>query len=196
MSCLYKNSKIKIENGLILLTGTRLHIYSLIWILLLSIIGLSVFLAIVNRESCRWLCHQIVSINRGVPQGTVLWPILLSIMRNNIRPVYPEPNLLLKYADNLTLSVPVSAHQDHSLNWGYRKSIQHWVVRNHIKLNLTETWEVIVHGRISKPLPPLVGYRTEELVIERKSWFKIAWHNFSGESIGLGSSCWQFVTQS
>lgn len=82
---------------------------------MLSIIGLSVFLAIVNRESCGRLCHRIVSINRGVPQGTVLGPILLSIMRNNIRPVYPEPNLLLKYADNLTLSVPVSAHQDHSL---------------------------------------------------------------------------------
>lgn len=58
---------------------------------------------------------EFVSTNRGVSQGTALRPILLSIMRNNIRPVYLEPNLLLKYADNLTLSVPVSAHQDRSL---------------------------------------------------------------------------------
>ena len=93
---------------------------------------------------------EFVSINRGVPQG----PILFSIMVNDVRPVYPERNLLLKYADDLTLSIPVSAHQDHSLIEA--NSIQHWAVRNRMKLNLTKTWEMVVHGRISKPLPPLV----------------------------------------
>ena len=66
----------------------------------------------------------------------------------------PGANLLLKYADDLTLSVPVSAHQDHSFI--EVNSIQHWAVRNRMKLNLTKTWEMVVHGRISKPLPPLV----------------------------------------
>ena len=108
---------------------------------------------------------EFVSINRGVAQGTVLGPILFSIMVNDIRPVYPECNLLLKYADGLTLSIPVSAHQDHSLI--EVNSIQHWAVRNRMKLNLTKTREMVVHGRISKPLPPLVQG------IERKSWLKL-----------------------
>ena len=108
---------------------------------------------------------EFTSINREIPRGTVLWPILFSIMVNDIRPVYPERNLLLKYADDLTLRVPVSAHQDHSFI--EVNSIQHWAVRNRLKLNLTKTWEMVVHGRISKPLPPLVQG------IERKSWFKL-----------------------
>lgn len=68
-------------------------------------------------------------------------------------------------ADDLTLSVPVSAHQDHSLI--EVNSIQHWAVRNRMKLNLTKTWEMVVHGRISKQLPPLVQG------IERKSWLRL-----------------------
>ena len=106
-----------------------------------------------------------VSINREVSQGIVLGPILFSIEVNDMRPVYPECNLLLKYTDDLTLSEPVSARQDYSLI--EVNSIQHWAASNRMKLNLTKNWEMTVHGRISKPLPPLVQG------IERKSWLKL-----------------------
>ena len=100
---------------------------------------------------------EFVSSNRGVRQGTFLGTILFSIMVNDMRPGYPERNLLLKYTCVRT--------QDHSLI--EVNSIQHWAVRNRMKLNLTKTWEMVVHGRISKPLPPLVQG------IEQKSWLKL-----------------------
>ena len=46
-----------------------------------------------------------VDINRGVPQGTILGPVLCSIIVNDIKPV-DKNNELLKFADHMTLEVP------------------------------------------------------------------------------------------
>jgi len=50
---------------------------------------------------------KFVDINRGVPQVTVLGPDLFSIMVNDIIAVNPNKNLLLKYTDDIALSVPI-----------------------------------------------------------------------------------------
>ena len=48
---------------------------------------------------------EYLNINRGVPQGTVLWPVLFSIMVNDIKSVDPM-NQLVKFVDDITLGIP------------------------------------------------------------------------------------------
>ena len=52
------------------------------------------------------LTTESVSINRGVPQGTVLGQFLFSIMVNGIAAVNPKKTLFIKFADDITLSTP------------------------------------------------------------------------------------------
>ena len=51
-----------------------------------------------------------ISINRGVPQGTVLGLVLFSIFVNNIKAVNTDKNLLVKFADDITVSLPIEAN--------------------------------------------------------------------------------------
>ena len=49
---------------------------------------------------------SLLSINKDVPQGTILGPILFSVMLD-IKPVYNNQSILVAFADDLTLSVLV-----------------------------------------------------------------------------------------
>ena len=53
-------------------------------------------------------------ITRGVPQGTVLGTYLFSMMVNDIKTVSPSTSIIIKFADDLTLSV---------LNWSMQTPI-------------------------------------------------------------------------
>ena len=53
------------------------------------------------------LTTRFVGIDRGVPQGTVVEPVLFSIMVNDSNVVHPDTNLLIKFVDDITLNVPI-----------------------------------------------------------------------------------------
>ncbi len=49
---------------------------------------------------------EYLNINRGVPQGTVLGPVLFSIMINDMIKTVDPINQLIRFADDMTLEVP------------------------------------------------------------------------------------------
>ena len=82
-----------------------------------------------------------LDINRGVPQGTVLGPVLFSLMVNDIRLVHPENNSIAKYADDITIIVPVKTNSDTALV--EIRNIESWATKK-MSLNFSKTCEMLI----------------------------------------------------
>lgn len=50
---------------------------------------------------------EYLPVNKRVPQGTILDPITFLVMVYDIQALHPSQNALVKYADDLSLSIPV-----------------------------------------------------------------------------------------
>lgn len=122
---------------------------------------------------CGGRTAEYLSINRGVPQGTVLGPILFSLMVNDISLVNPDSNLMVKFADDITIICPVykcidTAHLEVD-------NLGSWAELNRMLLNLTKTWEMLSHGKTTKPPPTTLES------IERKNHLKLLGIHFEAD---------------
>ena len=75
--------------------------------------------------------------NRGVPQGTILGPILFSVMLSDIQAVDSDSSTLVKFADDLTLSVLVKEIQGQAPQ--EVQNILSWAQNNLMTINITKT---------------------------------------------------------
>ena len=82
-------------------------------------------------------------INSGVPQGTILGPLLFSLMVNDIKLVDSNYKIV-KHADDIIFSVPVRKNSDTAPT--ELKNLVCWAANNRMSLNLSKTWEMPLHS--------------------------------------------------
>ena len=90
---------------------------------------------------------EFVDINRGVP-------FLFSLMVDDINPLIPKDNLLIKFADDMTVSAPAKENSDTAVV--EVNIIDNWAMENRMSLNLFKAWEMVMSKKTPyHPYQPL-----------------------------------------
>ena len=81
-------------------------------------------------------------------------PVLFSVMVSDIQAVDSDSSTLDKFADDLTLSILVKEIQDQAPQ--EVQNILSWAQDKLMTINLTKTKEMVVKGKIERPLPNVI----------------------------------------
>ena len=73
-------------------------------------------------------------VNRGVSQGTVLGPVLFTIMEKDMSPT-SQNTLMTKYTDDITCSIPVGPNVNDSGSEEV-ENIKVWAEENLMKISI------------------------------------------------------------
>ena len=84
----------------------------------------------------------------------LLGPVLFSVMVSDIQAVDSDSSTLDKFADDLTLSIFVKEIQDQAPQ--EVQNILGWAQDKLMTINLTKTKEMVVKGKVERPLPTVI----------------------------------------
>ena len=117
-----------------------------------------------QRVKVDGIVTEFLDINQGVPQGTVLGPMMFLLMTNDIRVTNPI-NQMPKFADDITIVAPVFNNVDSAA--AEVENIKAWSEENKMPLNMSKTYEIVVRGKMCATPPNRIPS------ITRKTWLKI-----------------------
>ena len=109
-----------------------------------------------NRRQCVVLdghTSSLANVSSGVPQGSILGPLLFVLYMDSINrvPLSPDSKLLL-YADDILLYSPICQPSDITTCQLDVDSISHWVSQSGLRLNIAKT-KLVLFSRQRHPPP-------------------------------------------
>ena len=80
-------------------------------------------------------------------------PVLFSIFINDIKAVNTNKNLLVKFADDITVSLPIEANVGLYESETEDLSFIEWSENNCMNINMTKIWELLLRGKTTRTPP-------------------------------------------
>ena len=99
-----------------------------------------------------------VPVISGVPQGSVLGPLLFLIYINDVTSLMSAPSKLTLFADDMTLYRTISSPADYIVLQSDITAISTWVAGNHLELNSNKCCFMLISHKRSRSIPPPTLY--------------------------------------
>ena len=115
-----------------------------------------------------------VSVLSGVPQGSILGPLLFLIYINDLTDItFSEGSKLVLYADDILLYKPILSQDDFNALQTYVNLIQTWANSNNTTFNTTKCKGMNI-SRKRRPLFPLHPIQLGEFNLESVQEYHVA----------------------